>query len=477
MLLRNIGAFPKIRFKKNHIYRRNKIKIKKVFVEILILLIKSLIFLKRLLTAFFIITFKPIKIILRFAFYNILVRGYSSYFSIIKKLGWKKFKGSFIAFLLNERITHVFSILLILIIVFFNLTEKTKAGVISEKAHETIISGLVQSEFGDLQEDDTLIEEIAYEGSDFSSLPQNYLDDQTVIKSQPQTIVKSPDESEQEEDLATINQEGLAIIKPGMATTETTKQPRTEIIYYTVATGDTISTIADEFSVSVNTILWENNLSAYSLIRPGNKLAILPATGISHTVARGENIGQIAKKYGIDESKILEVNNLAEANKLAAGQKLIIPGGRKINYVAKVVSSYTGLSAIKDLIIPPAAKPSTNKMNWPTVGNRITQYYSWRHLAVDIANKVGTPLYAADTGVVEYAGWSTGYGNNIVINHGGGKKTRYAHLSKFYAKKGQAVDKGDTIGAMGSTGWSTGSHIHFEVIIDGRKYNPLNYIQ
>ena len=430
-----------------------------------------------MLTAFFIIILKPAKGILRFLFYKVLVKGYSSYRSLIRKLGWEKFKGSFLSFLLNERITHVFIVFLILTVIFFNLTGKTKAGVISDNAHETIMSGLVQTEFGDLQDDNTLIEETADEGTSFSALPQNYLGDQGVIKNQPQAIVKSPDEVDSGENFAAINQEGSAIIKPGMATTKTTKQPRTEIIYYTVAIGDTISTIADEFSVSVNTILWENNLSAYSLIRPGNKLAILPTTGITYTVARGENIGQIAKKYGVDESKILEANNLAEANKLAAGQKLIIPGGRKINYAINVVSNYTGLSIIKDLIIPPAARPVTNKMNWPTVGNRITQYYSWRHLAVDIANKVGTPLYAADTGVVEYAGWSTGYGNNIVINHGGGKKTRYAHLSKFYVKKGQEVDKGNTIGAMGSTGWSTGSHLHFEVIIDGRKYNPLNYIK
>jgi len=94
-----------------------------------------------------------------------------------------------------------------------------------------------------------------------------------------------------------------------------------------------------------------------------------------------------------------------------------------------------------------------------------------------VANKVGTPLFAADSGVVEYAGWGRGYGNQIVIDHGGGKKTRYAHCSKFYVTKGEKVAKGETVAAMGSTGWSTGSHIHFEMIINGRKYNPLNYIR
>ena len=100
-----------------------------------------------------------------------------------------------------------------------------------------------------------------------------------------------------------------------------------------------------------------------------------------------------------------------------------------------------------------------------------------RHYGLDIANKTGTPLYAADSGTVESAGWGAGYGYNIVIDHGGGKKTRYAHMSKFYVEKGAKVSKGMPIGEMGSTGWSTGPHIHFEVIINGKKYNPLNYIK
>ena len=116
-------------------------------------------------------------------------------------------------------------------------------------------------------------------------------------------------------------------------------------------------------------------------------------------------------------------------------------------------------------------------MKWPTVGHRITQYYSWRHTGLDIANKTGTPLYASEGGTVDYSGWSNGYGYNVLINHGGGKKTRYAHASKLYVKKGDVVSKGEAIAAMGSTGWSTGPHIHFEVIINGVKKNPLNYIK
>jgi len=201
-------------------------------------------------------------------------------------------------------------------------------------------------------------------------------------------------------------------------------------------------------------------------------------TGVVHKVVRGENLSLISKKYSIEEAKIMEANKMTDSSKLAVGQKLVIPGGRKYGSISYASRGYTGLSAIRDLVKPGGATPvSSNKMNWPTQGHRITQYYSWRHHGVDIANKAGTPIYAADAGTVESTGWNRGYGNTIVIDHGGGKKTKYAHLSKFYVKKGQKVGKGESIGAMGSTGWSTGSHLHFEVIINGRKYNPLNYIR
>jgi LysM repeat protein len=289
-------------------------------------------------------------------------------------------------------------------------------------------------------------------------------------------------EDESGEDLATV-QEGSAVVKPDITWTENTKMPRTEIVQHEVQTGETISTIAQDYGISVNTILWENNLTAYSLIRPGDKLSILPVSGIRYKVASGDNVIKIASRYGISESELLTANNLSDSSQLKIGQQLLLPGARKIvsGTVASAASTkvaYSGLSAIKSVIAPKGAEPvSGNMMNWPTVRRRITQYYSWKHTGLDVADKVGTALYSADAGTVEYVGWGTGYGNQIVVDHGGGKKTRYAHLSAFYVKKGDKVTKGETIGAMGSTGWSTGSHIHFEVIINGKKYNPLNYVK
>ena len=114
---------------------------------------------------------------------------------------------------------------------------------------------------------------------------------------------------------------------------------------------------------------------------------------------------------------------------------------------------------------------------WPAGVRRISQYYSWRHTGLDIAGPTGTNIYAMDSGVVTFSGVSNGYGYNILVDHGNGMKTRYAHASKLYVEKGETVTKGQVIMAMGSTGWSTGPHLHFEVIVNGAKKNPLSYIK
>jgi LysM repeat protein len=311
---------------------------------------------------------------------------------------------------------------------------------------------------------------------------QSYLQDISAIKPQPSAVANGPEAEDESGEIANLTQEGTALIKPEMVETEKTILPREKIVYYEVMPGDTVSTIAQQFDISVNTVLWENNLNAYSLIRPGDKLAILPMSGITHKVAKGDTLSSISKTYDIDQKDIMEANQISDPSQISVSEILLIPGGKKQSYASSQAKTTSGYNIIKDIIVnqiskPKSATPTGNKMQWPTVGSRITQYYSWRHAAIDIANKTGTPIYAADAGTVEYVGWGSGYGNEIIINHGGGKKTRYAHLSKFYCKTGDKVSKGETIGAMGSTGWSTGPHLHFEVIINGTKYNPLNYVR
>ena len=253
------------------------------------------------------------------------------------------------------------------------------------------------------------------------------------------------------------------------------------VLVYLVQPGETISAIAEKFKISVETILWQNNLNAKSVIKAGNQLEILSVTGVMHKVKSGENIGSIAKKYKVEQEKIISANNLFDVNDIKIGQKVIIPGGKLIvPYVSKpnlAQKNVPTVSPISKLFLPPTQGILSSGMLWPTSVRIITQYFSWRHMGLDIAGPKGTPLYASDDGEVVLSGWSTGYGYNILIDHGNGRRTRYAHNSKLYVEKGDQVVKGQTIAAMGSTGWSTGSHIHFEVIVGGVKKNPLAYVK
>lgn len=268
-----------------------------------------------------------------------------------------------------------------------------------------------------------------------------------------------------------LSQGGEALIKPtvtpfgeaaGSAATLTPSSK--EIRTYIVESGDTLSAIASKFNISINTILWENNLSLSSYIRPGDTLSILPVTGITYTIRSGDTLSAIAANYDTTIDKILAFNNLESASSIKARQKLIIPDG-KLGYssLAPTKSIYSGAASGSNFL-------------WPSNSKSITQYYHWRHSAIDIGASHGSPIYAARAGRIERAGWSTGYGYNIVINHGGGIKTLYGHASQLYVEHGEQVAQGEVIGAVGSTGWSTGPHIHFEIIINGSKVNPLTYL-
>ena len=349
------------------------------------------------------------------------------------------------------------------------------------KIPRSVMSNLVKTEFSTIQEE--LIEEISTPNSIIAASRDKYLDDYCALEKE------DTENTEDDSDYSSpfyFNEENDLVFKPDLfgtgegANGAEGAAARQEIIYYTVQIGDTVSTISRRFGITVNTILWANNLSAYSLIRPGDKLTILPYSGVLYTVKKGDTLAKIAQTYGIELEKITSCNNLGTS--IAIGQKIVLPGAKKIETATAkktTSSSYTGVSVIKDLIKSPTAKVSGTSMAWPTVGNRITQYFSWSHNGLDIANKIGTPIYAADSGtvIISQGGYNGGYGNTILIDHGGGKRTRYGHASKLLVKVGDKVEKGQLIMLMGSTGRSTGSHLHFEVIINGTRYNPLNYIK
>ena len=257
------------------------------------------------------------------------------------------------------------------------------------------------------------------------------------------------------------------------------KRLRRGVITYVVQKGDNVYKIADKFDLEPQTIMWANGSLAQNpdLLRPGQELIILPINGVYHTVVKGDTLEKIAKKYKADVNHIIECsyNNLDPENpQIKPGQKLIVPGGIK-PYVAREVTAYKGP-------IPQDAKRGTGIFGWPTSG-RITDRFGFRtlsgrwHGGLDIANMKGTPIYAADSGFVIFAGWSNqGYGNLIIIDHLNGYKTYYGHLEVIYVSVGQSVAKGTLIAAMGSTGRSTGSHLHFEVRYKGVRKNPELYL-
>ncbi len=261
---------------------------------------------------------------------------------------------------------------------------------------------------------------------------------------------------------------------------------RTGIEQYVVREGDTVSSIAERFGVSIGTVLWENKLGPYDVIRPGRTLTILPVSGVSYTVGRGETIGQIAAKFQIPLERIAEYNDSRKGGpekKLAVGTVLVIPGGRPITPVRVLVVAprvSPRLTTRPTVLKPPSEVPTPTeagtRLLWPTVSHHINQYFSWRHPGLDIHGDLTSPLYAADDGVaviVEYK--RTGYGQSIVIDHGNGTRTRYGHASKIFVEQGETVTRGQVIAMMGSTGRSTGPHLHFEVIVAGRRVNPFGY--
>lgn len=314
----------------------------------------------------------------------------------------------------------------------------------------------------------------------------SYLDQNVALGMQDMPVVGA--DTEPPQDLLSVTQGGLALLKPNIIQpvtpgeiTSTVVERRDGIIVYTVQPGETISTIASRFGISLETVLWQNNLTSRSVIRPGQSLEILPVSGIAHKVARNETVSSIAKKYKVSEEEIIKQNNLLDVSDIKISQVLIVPGGKKIYptvAVVKKTSNVPAVSSITKLFVPPAGDVSrATPLLWPAAARTITQYYKLGHLGLDIGAPIGTAIYAADDGVVEISGWQNGYGNTILLRHNDGSKTRYGHFSKLYVSKGDTVTRGQTIGGMGSTGWSTGSHLHFEVIIGGKKKNPLTYIK
>jgi len=258
--------------------------------------------------------------------------------------------------------------------------------------------------------------------------------------------------------------------------TDVSQKPRDKVISYTVQKGDTVSTIAQKFGVSQDTVRWANDLTDDSL-NVGDSLKILPVTGLSYKVQKGDTVYTIAKKLDTDAQKIVDFpfNDFAnpETFSLVEGQMLTVPDGVKPSeqqYTVHQVYIAQG---------PGSSNFSSSGFSWPAHGI-VTQFASWYHMALDIAAPVGTPIFAAKSGTVvsvEVGGWNYGYGNNVIIDHGG-YKTLYAHMKAVNVSAGDHVSGGSTlVGWIGMTGRTTGPHLHFELRQGSTLINPLPFLQ
>lgn len=234
------------------------------------------------------------------------------------------------------------------------------------------------------------------------------------------------------------------------------------ISIYTVRDGDTISTIAEMFEISPNTIRWANDIDIKGTIKPGQDLIILPIEGVKHKVAKGQTIESIAKQYQGDAREIRIFNGIEDGEILAQGTEIIIPNG-ELKEESPTKTTKPSSTTVKGT--PSKETPSGYYIK-PVKGIK-TQGPHGRYRGIDVGAKVGTPVWAMADGtaiiVKSVTGWNGGYGGMVVISHSNGTQTLYAHLSRIDIKQGQKIKQGEVLGAVGNTGRSTGPHLHFEI--------------
>lgn len=269
------------------------------------------------------------------------------------------------------------------------------------------------------------------------------------------------------------------------------ERPRAQVITYAVQEGDNVSTIAAQFGLDVYTVIWSNREAlkdACWLIQPGLELFILPVDGVYHTVRAGETLSSIAAEYEVEQAALYnEWNELEEGDRPFEGQLLVVLGGQSERVdlePPRPTYPVAGASGWSWGVCSGVTFTGPGANGWfilPTGSSRVSGWYfhdrrNPTHIGLDYACRLGDPLYAADNGVVTIAGWNGGYGVLVEVNHGNGFITRYGHFSDIIVGCGQAVYQGQLLGYCGSTGWSTGPHLHFEIRSNGVPQDPQIYL-
>jgi len=281
-------------------------------------------------------------------------------------------------------------------------------------------------------------------------------------------------------------EDGDTIMRQAVPHTTFPDRPRAEVVTHTVEQGETLWTIAAQYDLTPETIAWSNREAIQDapwLIQPGLQLFILPTDGIYHTVREGETPRDIADEYGVDTSALYnEWNDLERGEGLEEGQLLVVEGGQSDEIAWEPPQPAPSQPRYSyEYSASSAAAPSPNNSFILPTGSRLVSGWYFHdprnpmHIGLDYKCRMGDPLYAADSGVVTISGWNGGYGILVELNHGNGFVTRYGHFSQLTVGAGQAVHQGDLLGYCGSTGWSTGPHLHFEIRKNGVPQDPMAY--
>ena len=276
-------------------------------------------------------------------------------------------------------------------------------------------------------------------------------------------------------------------------------RPRTEVITYTVKQGDTIFGIAEKFGLKPESVLWGNYYILADnphALTPDQELNILPSDGTYHKWSAGEGLNGVAEGYGVTPDTIIDwsgnhldretLGNLSNP-KVEPGTFLFVPGGTRafvtwsaprITRQNPGVAKFIGPGAC-GIVVDGAV--GTGAFIWPSAKNYLSGYDfspATNHYGIDIDADLGEPMWASDSGVIVYAGWNNfRYGYIVVVDHGNGWQTLYAHMSAISVVCGQSVFQGTPIGSAGSTGKSSGPHIHFEMLHDSYgKVNPWDFL-
>ncbi len=270
-------------------------------------------------------------------------------------------------------------------------------------------------------------------------------------------------------DLGTASDPGTdPAVEAALVAQDGPKEQLPQVYSHTVVEGDTLWDIAEQFGVSLDTVIGANPDINPNTLKVGQVIKVLSVDGVLHTVKSGDTVSALAAKYKVDQAVILRANALSDPNQLQPGQQLIIPGATPV-IVHKVTLSSGGSTTV------------SAKFRRPVDGGFISSGYGWRsgsfHQGIDIAVPYSRSIYASRSGKVIFAGWRGGYGNAVIISHGDGITTLYGHVSKLLVSYGQWVDAGQVIARVGSTGNSTGPHVHFEIRINGSTVNPRDLIE